>query len=384
MKHYIPLLLASFTVLTACQSRPNEVTEIAFAKSFYSLNVGESVDLRVILTGGEKEVQYLSGNADIASIEASGTLVARGSGDTTIYAICNDHIAQAAVHVNGKTTEEKTYLVKGTINASFALPAFSINGELNAPLTFAYQRGGNPKFYFEVEVENPLIQSFLDFRQSIFILQNPYYEMPQKYDEICRILEKSTAKVSLKSFYEDSILTTLFFEGENNLGKVEYNLEETQSDLNLALDVLKGFSLESLGELDLGAIVYALLNDGDSTLFESTAARLLRTVMYYATLSTHKNEDAFSLSLSCNSSLSQGFFELLDNVTFGEDASIASINATAVMQKEEDAFFLSGISIESVAHLFDEDNSFVLAIQVPHAPEEITPEAFEALEETFR
>ena len=372
MKPYLPLLLCSLLPLGACSNNAPEITSIAFAKSYYSLALGESAALTVIMDGEGKSPKFLSGDESVVTITEAGLMQAVGKGETTVFAICNDLIATANVVVTGEEASS-IYVYHGNVMASMSLPSFATNATSSFPLKIVLDSSSSSHFYLEATLDQTFLGAFLALENSDFFTRNPDQSLPEAYDEFCAIIEKAPAKVTLKSLYEEGIVTTYAYDKDTLLGEFSIDLE-SDANVSSALSLLRSVSLSDLEDLDIPSLIYALLPEEETTLLDDTLGKIIKAAITNATITSFKTTDSFSLSIRENSSFGDSLFELLD-VDLGENPSLSAAQLSLNYAKENERYAISSLSLRLLASLFGAENEFLLSY-TKQSPREEAPSTF--------
>ena len=134
------LLLASCVVFTSCTKEDVKVTGVTLSKTEATLEVGEDITLTATVApdnAADKAVTWETSDDEIAVVDQSGKVTAKGVGKATITVKTKDgnHTATCKVTVEIKMEDNFEIEAKASISTNatvFDLSQMTINGQLGA------------------------------------------------------------------------------------------------------------------------------------------------------------------------------------------------------------------------------------------------------------
>lgn len=357
-----PYLIIPTLLLTACAKAPAPVTAISFTKNYYELAVGETVQLKPVLTG-EGDVLYISGNETTVQVSSSGLVTALSSGEAVVYGISNGLTAKATFRILEEASLDPVTYVRGSLDFTSALPAFSFTTTSTIPITFAVQRGQTRRIYAETPLPSgDFVNSVLALRNSPYIVANPDFNLPEGFEELCTILESCTGAVTVKSLYREGQLNSYVYDDQKYAGTAHFDLSEQTDMLQTLETALGSASFDQVSAQDFFAVLGAVL-DQASIGTSQGGLKLLKTILYHSDIQAEKVEDTMTLSMTVNEAFSAEFFEYFKDYDFGENPSIFSIKSSAILAKTGDEYEIKAIEASFSASLYELSNTFTGAFQ---------------------
>ncbi|MCR5348015.1 MAG: Ig-like domain-containing protein [Bacilli bacterium] len=360
MKRSLPYILAMGSLLlVGCSSPAPEVTGIVFSQTVYTVEVDESIQLEVILFGGEKKVTYISTNEEVLSVSPTGLATGLKIGEATVLAICNDHIARCGITVlsNG-LSEVDVFGQKATVKIDSFLPAFGLNGKSYTEVTYVYEDDPAGRRYVETSTpRGDLLLSMGNLSSSPFVLNNPNFEIPTIYERFSSYAEQvQTGPFISKTLYQENVDETHFYDGNKYLGK-ETLLGGEGLDIDQALSELS--DLLPLLE-DPMALLLALLSQEQS---ESKTLQFLFALLASAKLESEKVDETTTYVLTFDEKAGEAILDYFDQYNFGEGAKLNNGTLTIVGTGEE-SWTLTHVDLSFSATLFGEDQTCALEVSI--------------------
>ena len=378
MNRLFPLLLAvSALPLAACSSSSGEVTAIAFTQTVYELTIGDTAALKVVLTGGEKEVLFLSTNEPVATVNDKGVVQAKAVGEATIIAICNDHIARCAVTVNDDgVSDVAVYAKSGTLSLDLDSPAFGLSGKQDCPFTYVYQDGKYNMAYAEASLANgDLLQGLADMEESPFFLANPDVEKPELFTTIIDCAKSvNEGPFTAKTLYKDLVFHHYFYDGETYLDHMDFDPLGGLS----AIDILADAGQFLNGEKGIADLVSLWGEEGGVDNF----LRLLITMLFDTKVVNETIEGIERVTVTFGATAGQALLDYWADFDFGEEASIDELVLRMDYAKtEENKRELHGVGLTLAANLFGEENHMSYSLSLEKEKREMPMDFFHLMEE---
>ena len=382
MKPYLPLFLSSLCLSLGSCSSPT-VTAIAFDATTYSIEVGETMKLRVLYTGSGKTAAFFSSNDLVASIDKDGNLKGVSKGEATIFAVCNDHIARASVLVSGKATMDHAYRRKGNLNLAFHAPSIAAEGSVVSPFTITFKDPLTDGFCFDHELPSKdILQSCLNFASSPLILENPDITLPASYEAykaaIGKLLE-SEGKYSVRHLLHENDLTSYFFRDGTYVSKANNDVTSALENIRL-LSMLSQADLSSLTLHDIVSLLKEALPEGESSYEGKGGAGWFFEALSAATYSTKNAVDSLTFLVTVGTDFGSDLSEFFPDIDFGDSGHIKSELAVEFKAKSK-VYDLAKVTLRSAVKLFGIENSVSLAIDIPEEKETVESSVYDKIVE---